>query len=98
MWLGKKEMPEQLQKCMESWEKYCPDYEIIRWDESNYDVYKNIFLSQAYYNKKYGFVPDFARLDILYNYGGIYLEEENRGGITLCVNGNVHDSRMWKYC
>ena len=76
MWLGKKEMPEQLQKCMESWEKYCPDYEIIRWDESNYDVYKNIFLSQAYYNKKYGFVPDFARLDILYNYGGIYLDTD----------------------
>lgn len=76
MWLGGGKIPQQLQKCIDSWKRYCPDYEIIRWDESNYDVHKNIFLSQAYDNQRYGFVPDFARLEILYNYGGIYLDTD----------------------
>lgn len=76
MWLGGKEIPIALQKCMESWKKYCPDYEIIRWDETNYDVHKNLFVSQAYDNHKYGFVPDYARIEILYKYGGIYLDTD----------------------
>lgn len=76
MWLGGKEIPPQLKKCIDSWKRFCPDYEIIRWDESNYDVHKNKFLSQAYDNQKYGFVPDFARIDILYSYGGIYLDTD----------------------
>ena len=74
--MGGKEIPIALQKCMESWKKYCPDYEIIRWDETNYDVHKNLFVSQAYDNHKYGFVPDFARIEILYKYGGIYLDTD----------------------
>ena len=76
MWLGNKPIPDKLKLCIESWRKYCPDYEIIRWDESNYDVHKNKFISQAYDNKLYGFVPDFARLDILYQYGGIYMDTD----------------------
>lgn len=76
MWFGGKKIPQQLQKCIYSWQKFCPDYEIVRWDESNYDIHKNIFLSQAYDNQRYGFVPDFARIDILYNYGGIYLDTD----------------------
>jgi len=82
MWLGGKEMPDNLKKCIESWKRYCPDYEIIRWDESNYDVHKNIFVSQAYDNKKYGFVPDYARIEILYEHGGIYLDTD----VELCRN------------
>lgn len=76
MWLGGTNIPERLQICLDSWKKYCPDYEIIRWDESNYDVHKNKFMAQAYDNKKYGFVPDYARLEILYQYGGIYLDTD----------------------
>lgn len=75
-WFSGKEMPEGFQRCIESWKKYCPDYEIKRWDESNYDVGKNPYMKQAYEHKKWGFVPDYARLDLLYRYGGIYLDTD----------------------
>lgn len=76
MWLGGSVLPKKLQKCIDSWRRYCPDYEIIRWDESNYDVKKSVYMEQAYQNKKYGYVPDYARLDILYQYGGIYMDTD----------------------
>lgn len=75
-WFGGKPIPAELQKCMDSWRKFCPDYEIIRWDESNYDIHKSPYMEQAYAHKKWGFVSDFARLDILYQYGGIYLDTD----------------------
>lgn len=75
-WFGKSKIPARLQEYMESWEKYCPDYEIIRWDEYNYDVSKNDYMYSAYQNQKWGFVPDYARLDIIYNEGGIYLDTD----------------------
>lgn len=76
IWLGKKPIPDNLQKCINSWKRYCPDYEIIRWDESNYDISKNDYMKQAYEAGAYGFVPDYARLDILYQYGGIYMDTD----------------------
>lgn len=76
MWLGATEIPDALKRCIDSWQKFCPDYEIIRWDESNYDVHKNGFVSQAYDNHMYGFVPDYARIELLYEYGGIYLDTD----------------------
>lgn len=76
MWLGGKPLPDNLKRCIDSWKKYCPDYEIVRWDESNYDIHKNIFMSEAYDNGRYGFVPDYARLDILHQYGGIYMDTD----------------------
>ena len=76
MWLGGKPIPKKLEKCIESWKVFCPEYEIVRWDETNYDVHKNVFMAEAYDNGRYGFVPDFARLDILYQYGGIYMDTD----------------------
>lgn len=73
-WFGGGEIPEKNLKYIESWKKYCPDYEIKLWNEDNYDISKNLFMKQAYDNKKFAFVPDYARLDILYNYGGIYFD------------------------
>lgn len=75
-WFGRKPIPDKYQVWMESWRKYCPDYEIIEWNEDNYDISKNVYMHQAYENKKWGFVPDYARLDIIYNYGGIYLDTD----------------------
>lgn len=75
-WFGKNAIPFHLQKCIDSWKKFCPDYKIIRWDESNYDISKNKYMFQAYKNRKYGFVPDYARLDIIYQFGGIYLDTD----------------------
>lgn len=76
IWLGKKEIPYRLRKCMESWEKYCPDYEIVQWNEDKYNFKKNTYMKQAYEAGAYGFVPDFARLDILYTYGGLYMDTD----------------------
>lgn len=76
MWLGKKEIPDNLQKCIDSWRKYCSDYQIIEWNEDNYDILKHPYMKQAYENRAYGFVPDYARLDILYNHGGFYLDTD----------------------
>ncbi|MBZ0312896.1 hypothetical protein K7185_10460 [Clostridium butyricum] len=76
MWFGTKKLPYNLQKCVDSWKKFCPDYEIIRWNESNYDILKCEYTSQAYERKAWGFIPDYARLDILYEHGGIYMDTD----------------------
>lgn len=75
-WFGKQKIPDYLEKCIDTWKKYCPDYEIVRWNEDNYDIRKNRYMFQAYETKKYGFVPDYARLDIINQYGGIYLDTD----------------------
>ncbi len=75
-WFGGNELPKQFVKNIDTWKRNCPEFEIVRWDENNYDVSKNEYMRQAYENKKLGFVPDFARLDIIYNYGGIYLDTD----------------------
>lgn len=75
-WFGRNPLPERYKKWMDSWKRFCPDYEIIEWNEDNYDVTKNKYMKQAYKAEKWGFVPDYARLDIIYHYGGIYLDTD----------------------
>lgn len=73
-WFGGNPLPEIALKCMESWKKFCPDYEIIRWDESSCDMAANKFVEQAYQEKKWAFVSDYFRLKIVEEQGGIYLD------------------------
>ncbi|MBQ1183826.1 MAG: glycosyl transferase [Clostridia bacterium] len=75
-WFGGKPIPEFAQKCIDSWKKYCPDYEIVRWDETNFDLSYNVYVKEAYENKKWAFVSDVARLYALVNYGGIYMDTD----------------------
>lgn len=75
-WFGGSSMPDQYKIWIESWHKFCPDYEIKEWNESNYDISKNRYMQQAYEKGIWGFVPDYARLDIIYQYGGIYLDTD----------------------
>lgn len=75
-WFGESAFSELEKRCVASWHRICPDYEIIRWDESNYDVSKIKYMKEAYETKKWGFVPDYARLDIIYQNGGIYLDTD----------------------
>lgn len=75
-WFSGNPIPDSLKRCIETWERFCPDYEIVRWDESNYDISWSPYMVQAYERKMWGFVPDVARLDILYRYGGIYLDTD----------------------
>ena len=75
-WLGGNPKPESVQKCIASWRKYCPDYEIKEWNESNLNISMNAYTKQAYEAKAWGFVPDYLRLWIVYTYGGIYLDTD----------------------
>lgn len=75
-WFGGNDKNEMIEKCIASWKKYCPDYKIIEWNESNYDVSKHPFLKKAYDAKKWAFVSDYARIDILYQHGGVYLDTD----------------------
>ena len=75
-WFGGKMLPDFLKECIASWRELCPDYEIVQWDESNYDVNKFEYTKQAFENGKFGFVTDVARLDILYQHGGIYMDTD----------------------
>ena len=69
-------MPEEYKKYIESWRQYCPDYEIKKWDETNFDVYSCDFVKEAYEEKRWAFVSDYARLWIVFNYGGVYLDTD----------------------
>ena len=73
-WFGGKNLPPIAKRCIRSWKKYCPDYEIKRWDEDNYDVNKSAFCKSAYQAGAWAFVSDYARLDIIHSCGGIYLD------------------------
>ncbi len=75
-WFGKGKKPKLLEKCLQSWQKYCPDYEIIEWNEDNFDVNCNLYVKQAYEAKKYAFVTDYVRLFAMVNYGGVYLDTD----------------------
>ena len=75
-WFGGAEPPEEVKRCIKSWEQHCPGYQIIRWDEANYDYTKYTFAKEAYEQKKWAFVSDVARLDVVYQYGGIYLDTD----------------------
>ncbi len=75
-WFGGNEKPDIIKKCIQSWREKCPDYEIKEWNESNFDVTINRYMYEAYQNKKWGFVPDYARAWIIYHYGGIYMDTD----------------------
>ncbi len=99
-WFGKKEIPDQQKKWMESWKRYCPDYEIMEWNESNYDVHKNKYISQAYEMKKWAFVSDYARIDIINECGGVYLDtdvELIKNIDPLLMNDAFCGFEQWQY-
>ena len=75
-WFGGNSLPPLAVKCIESWRKYLPDYEIKEWNESNFDVNIIPYTQEAYQAKKYAFVSDYARFWILYKYGGLYFDTD----------------------
>lgn len=75
-WFGGNPLPESAKKCIASWRKYLPDYEIKEWNESNFDVNIIPYTAEAYKVKKYAFVSDYARFWILYKYGGLYFDTD----------------------
>lgn len=76
IWVGGRKKPALVKKCIRSWEKFFPDWEIIEWNESNLDININEYCKQAYEAKKYAFVSDVLRFDVLYRYGGLYFDTD----------------------
>lgn len=76
-WFGRNPKPKLAEKCIKSWKKYCPDYEIIEWNEENFDLSAcPVYVRQAYERKKWAFVTDYVRLKVVYEHGGIYLDTD----------------------
>lgn len=75
-WFGGKEKPISVMKMINSWQKFCPDYEIKEWNETNFDVGINRYCKEAYESGKWAFVSDIARLYALYTEGGIYMDTD----------------------
>ena len=75
-WFGRGELPDLAKKCIESWKKYCPDYEIKEWNEDNFDLDKYPYVREAYDKRKFAFVTDVVRLYALYHEGGIYMDTD----------------------
>lgn len=79
-WFGKKPMSDDVKKYIETWKKYCPNYEIKQWNEDNFNINQNLYCKEAYEAGKWAFVSDYVRLKVLYEYGGIYMDTD----IELC--------------
>lgn len=75
-WFGRSEKPKLVKKCIESWKKYCPDYEIIEWNEDNFDLNKNEYVKYCYANRKWAYLSDYVRLNVVAEYGGIYFDTD----------------------
>ena len=76
-WFGGADKTETAKKCIKSWKKYCKKYEIIEWNESNFDLSKTPkFVQDAYEQKKWAFVTDYVRLKVVYDHGGIYFDTD----------------------
>lgn len=75
-WFGGNPLPELAVNCIESWKKYCPDYEIKEWNEKNFDVNCCDYVREAYENRKWAFVTDFVRLYAMVNEGGVYMDTD----------------------
>ena len=76
IWFGNRQKSKKIEKCINSWKQFCPDYEIIEWNETNFDVKCHPFAEEAYEAGNYAFASDIARLIILYEYGGIYVDAD----------------------
>jgi mannosyltransferase OCH1-like enzyme len=75
-WFGGKPLPSLVEKCLESWKKYLPDFIILRWDEDSFDINAHSFTKEAYENKSWAFITDYVRLYVLHQFGGVYLDSD----------------------
>jgi hypothetical protein len=75
-WFGRNPLPPLMKRCVESWKKFCPDFDIVEWNEDNFDVNQNRYVREAYGAKKWAFVSDFARMDVIYRCGGVYMDTD----------------------
>ncbi len=75
-WFGSGEKPKLAQKCIESWKRYCPDYEIREWNEHTFDIERNGYTKWCFEQKKYAFLSDYVRLVVVEEFGGLYFDTD----------------------
>ena len=94
-WFGKKEKPDIVEMCINSWKKFLPEYEIIEWNEENFDVDSYPFTKEAYSIGNYAFVSDYVRVYVLYHYGGVYLDTDTE--ILGSLDRFLSQSSFWGF-
>jgi len=94
-WFGGREKPEIVQKCIDSWKKNLPEYEIIEWNENNFDIECNLYVKEAYDSKKFAFVSDYVRVYVLYKFGGIYLDTDVE--VFKPFDNMLHHDSFWGF-
>lgn len=90
-WFGNPNKPADVLAYLETWKKNMPDFEIMEWNEDNFDIQQCAFASQAYFLKKFAFVSDYVRMKVLYKYGGLYLDTDIKmlkSLVPLCEKGD----------
>jgi mannosyltransferase OCH1-like enzyme len=75
-WFGEKKMPKLAVRCIESWKRHLPEYELKLWNEETFDINSNEYVKEAYLSKKFAFVTDYIRLFVLYKHGGVYMDTD----------------------
>jgi len=75
-WFGRGKLPESALRCISSWKKHLPDYQLKEWNEDNFNINSNLYVKQAYENRKFAFVTDYVRLLAIYTEGGIYMDTD----------------------
>ncbi|MBI0033418.1 glycosyltransferase family 32 protein [Lactobacillus sp. M0396] len=85
VWVGGNPKPKNIQHCMKTWTKHLQDYQIIEWNEDNFNIHENKYVEQAYKAKKWAFVSDYIRAKAVYEMGGIYMDTD------VLVLDNLHD-------
>ncbi|QOR65486.1 glycosyl transferase [Cytobacillus suaedae] len=94
-WFGGKEKPDLVKGCMESWKEKLPDYQIVEWNETNFDINVNSYVKEAYNSGKYAFVSDYVRVHALYHFGGIYLDTDVE--VFKSFNDLLHHPSFWGF-
>ena len=108
VWFGGSALPTAVQSCIKSWKKYCPDFEIVRWDENSFPFSEYRWVKEAIAKKRYDFAADFVRLKVIYDIGGVYVDTDVE--IIKPIEDYIKDSFVsgilnhkirtddWKYC
>lgn len=94
-WFGRGPKPEIVLKCIKSWKEHLQDYQIIEWNEDNFPIDSNSYVSEAYKTKKFAFVSDYVRVYALYHYGGIYLDTDVE--VFKSFNDLLHHESFWGF-
>lgn len=76
VWMGQNPKSKDIKRCMRTWQKHLKDYQVMEWNEQNFDIQSNRFVREAYRKKKWAFVSDYVRMYAIYRHGGIYLDTD----------------------